>query len=198
MIVGAGRTGVELAGAIAELARHTLAADFRRIDPRAAKIVLVEAGPRALATFGERQSSYAQRSLERLGVEVRLNCAVTECDAHGVTVGGTRIEAGTVLWAAGVAASPAGRWLDAPVDRAGRVRVQADLSLPDDPAIFVIGDAALVETDGGRVPGVAPAAKQQGRYVARVLAAKIGKRAAPHAFVYRTPAISRLSAAPAP
>lgn len=186
VIVGGGPTGVELAGAIAELAHHTLAKDFRRIDPRSARIVLIEAGPRILPVFHESLSHYAQCSLERLGVEVRLNSQVTHCDANGVVAGGHRLEAATVIWAAGVAASPAGRWLGAPTDRAGRVLVGPDLSVPGEPAVFVIGDAASV-TDGHGVPvpGIAPAAKQQGRYVARVIAARIrgGRSSTP--FRYR-------------
>jgi NADH dehydrogenase len=186
VIVGAGPTGVELAGTIAELARFTLAADFRRIDPRSAKIVLVEAGPRVLAAFKEPQSDYALRSLERLGVEVRLNAAVTACDESGVSIGKERLGSATVIWAAGVAASPVGRWLGAPTDRAGRVLVQPDLSTGGN--IFVIGDAAsLALPDGRRVPGVAPAAKQQGRYVAKVIAARIAGHAPPGPFVYRDP-----------
>jgi NADH:ubiquinone reductase (H+-translocating) len=184
VIVGAGPTGVELAGTIAELARFTLAADFRRIDPRSAKIVLVEAGPRVLAAFKEPQSEYALRSLAKLGVEVRLNAAVTACDEGGVWLGTERLDSATIIWAAGVAASPAGRWLGAPTDRAGRVLVQPDLSTGAN--IFVIGDAAsLTLPDGRRVPGVAPAAKQEGRYVAKVIAARISGRAAPGPFVYR-------------
>jgi NADH dehydrogenase len=186
IIVGAGPTGVELAGTIAELARFTLAADFRRIDPRSARIVLVEAGPRVLAAFKERQSDYALRSLARLGVEVRLNAAVTACDEGGVWLGAERLESATVIWAAGVEASPAGRWLGAPTDRAGRVLVQPDLSTGGN--VFVIGDAASVTlADGRRVPGVAPAAKQQGRYVAKVIAARIAGRAPPGPFAYRDP-----------
>ena len=186
VIVGAGPTGVELAGAIAELARFTLAADFRRIDPRSAKIVLVEAGPRVLAAFEEPQSSYALRSLAKLGVEVRVNAAVTACDETGVSIGAERLDAATVIWAAGVAASPAGRWLGAPTDRAGRVLVEPDLSTGGN--VFVVGDAASVTLpDGRRVPGVAPAAKQQGRYVATVIAARIAGRAAPAPFAYRDP-----------
>jgi NADH dehydrogenase len=186
VIVGAGPTGVELAGTIAELAHHTLAADFRRIDPRAAKVTLVEAGPRVLPAFREPQSEYARRALERLGVEVRVNAAVTECDAAGVTIGGERVAAATVLWAAGVAAAPAARWLGVETDRAGRVLVRPDLSIPADPSIFVIGDAALVVLpDGTRVPGVAPAAKQQGRYVAAVIAARLVGRPARPPFRYR-------------
>jgi NADH:quinone reductase (non-electrogenic) len=184
VIVGAGPTGVELAGTIAELARFTLASDFRRIDPRSAKIVLVEAGPRVLGAFQEPQSDYALRSLVKLGVEVRLNAAVTACDAHGVWLGAERLESATLIWAAGVAASPAGRWLGAPTDRAGRVLVQPDLSTGGN--VFVIGDAASVTlADGRRVPGVAPAAKQQGRYVAKVIAARIAGRAEPKPFAYR-------------
>ncbi|HEY3517722.1 MAG TPA: NAD(P)/FAD-dependent oxidoreductase [Gammaproteobacteria bacterium] len=186
VIVGAGPTGVELAGTIAELARYTLAADFRRIDPRSAKIVLIEAGPRVLAAFKEPQSAYALRSLVKLGVEVRLNATVTACDEHGVWLGAERLDSATVIWAAGVAASPAGRWLGAPTDRAGRVLVQPDLSTGGN--VFVIGDAASVTLpDGRRVPGVAPAAKQQGRYVAKVIAARIEGRAVPRPFAYRDP-----------
>jgi NADH dehydrogenase len=185
VIVGAGPTGVELAGTIAELARFTLAADFRRIDPRSAKVVLVEAGPRVLAAFAEPQSAYAQRALTKLGVEVRVGAAVTGCDGGGVWLGDERIASATVIWAAGVAASPAGHWLGAATDRAGRVLVTPDLSIPGDPNVFVIGDAASVATaDGGRVPGVAPAAKQQGRYVARVIAARIRGAHPPAAFTY--------------
>lgn len=186
-IVGAGPTGVELAGTIAELARFTLAADFRRIDPRSAKVMLVEAGPRVLAAFAQRQSEYAQRALEKLGVEVRVSSAVTECDAKGVTIGTERVATATVIWAAGVAAAPVGAWLGAATDRAGRVQVGPDLAVPTDPAIFVIGDCALVETTAGRVPGVAPAAKQQGRYVADVIARRLRAQPAPPPFEYRNP-----------
>jgi NADH dehydrogenase len=186
VIVGAGPTGVELAGTIAELARFTLAADFRRIDPRSAKIVLVEAGPRVLAAFKEPQSAYALRSLEKLGVEVRVGSTVTGCDANGVSIGDERLESATVIWAAGVAASSLGRWLQAPLDRAGRVAVQPNLSTGGN--VFVIGDSASVTmSDGRRVPGVAPAAKQQGRYVAKVIAARIAGRAPPPPFVYDDP-----------
>ena len=184
VVVGAGPTGVELAGTIAELARFTLAADFRRIDPRSAKIVLVEAGPRVLATFKEPQSRYAMRALEKLGVEVRVSSTVTGCDADGVSIGNERLESATVIWAAGVAASPIVRWLGMPLDRAGRVAVQPDLSTGGN--VFVVGDAASVTlADGRRVPGVAPAAKQQGHYVAGVIAARIAGRPSPSPFVYR-------------
>lgn len=186
VIVGGGATGVELAGTIAELAHRTLAADFRHIDPRAAKILLVEAGPRLLPFVSEASSSYARRALERLGVEVRLGAPVTACDALGVMIGGERVGSATVIWAAGVAASPAARWLDAPCDRAGRVIVEPDLSLAGDPDIFVIGDAASVKTQAGSpVPGIAPAAKQQGRYVADVIARRIAGKPAAKAFRYR-------------
>ena len=184
-IVGAGPTGVELAGTIAELARFTLAADFRRIDPKSSKVMLVEAGPRVLATFAERQSQYAQRALEKLGVEVRVNSRVTACDAEGITIDAERVPTATVIWAAGVAAAPVGAWLGAGTDRAGRVKVSPDLTVPTDHAIFVIGDSALVETAAGRVPGVAPAAKQQGRYVAGVIARRLRAQAAPPRFEYR-------------
>ena len=188
VIVGAGPTGVELAGTIAELAHYTLAADFRRIDPRSATIILVEAGPRVLPAFREKQSAYAQRALEKLGVEVRLNAAVTDVDDAGVTLSGQRIETATVVWAAGVAAAPVGEWLGLSTDRSGRVPVAPDLSIPALPEVFVIGDAALVETPhGGRVPGVAPAAKQQGRYVARVIASRIAGKPPPPPFHYRNP-----------
>lgn len=188
VIVGAGPTGVELAGTIAELARFTLAADFRRIDPRSARIVLVEAGPRVLAAFAEPQSAYAARALAKLGVEVRVDTRVTSCDAEGVDLGAERLASGTVIWAAGVASSPAARWLGAPADRAGRTLVGADLTVPGDDRIFVIGDAAAVTMpDGKTVPGVAPAAKQQGRYVARVIANRIAGRPSAQPFVYRNP-----------
>lgn len=186
VIVGGGATGVELAGTIAELAHRTLAADFRHIDPRAAKVLLVEAGPRLLPFLGGASSEYARRALERLGVEVKLGKPVTHCDALGVTIGGERVATATVIWAAGVAASPAARWLNASCDRAGRVIVEPDLSLAADPDIFVIGDAASVKTEAGEpVPGIAPAAKQQGRYVAGVIARRIAGKPAPAAFRYR-------------
>ena len=142
-IVGGGPTGVELAGAIAELAKKALVADFRKIQPHDARVLLIEAGPRLLPAFPEQLSAVAKRALERLGVEVRLGAAVTVCDDQGVMVGDERIQAGVVLWAAGVAASPAAKWLAAESDRAGRVKVGADLSLPGHPEIFVIGDTAL-------------------------------------------------------
>lgn len=186
VIVGGGPTGVELAGTIAELARHTLAADFRNIDPRRARVMLVEAGERILPSFHISLSRYAQRALEKLGVEVRLGSPVTNCDADGVILDGEAIASATVIWAAGVAATKAGEWLGAETDRAGKVVVEPDLSVPGHPNIFVIGDAALARNgNGGPVPGIAPAAKQQGRYVARLIKARVGNRPAPPPFRYR-------------
>jgi NADH:quinone reductase (non-electrogenic) len=185
-IIGAGPTGVELAGAIAELVRVALAADFRRIDPSMSRILLVEAGPRILPSFPERLSAVAQRALAKLGVELRLGAAVTNCDEAGLVVGGERIAAGTVLWAAGVAASPAAVWLDAAHDRNGRVTVEAGLSLPGDCNIFVIGDTAHAMGPAGKpLPGVAPVAKQQGSFVARAIIADVQGRARPGVFRYR-------------
>jgi NADH dehydrogenase len=185
VIVGAGPTGVELAGALAELSRATLARDFRRIDPKAARIILVEAGPRVLSSFPPRLSAVATRALTRLGVELRLGTSVTGCDADGIMLGDERIESRTVIWAAGVTASPAWQWLGVEPGRGGRVRVAPDLSLPGHPEIFVVGDTALVEgKDGNPLPGVAPVAKQQGKYVARAIKAHLaGKTLA--AFRYR-------------
>jgi NADH dehydrogenase len=184
-IVGGGPTGVELAGTLAEIARHTLASEFRRIDPRSARVLLLEAGPRVLSTFPESLSARARRHLEQLGVEVRTGGAVEAIDATGLQCAGERIEARTVLWAAGVAASPLGRMLGVPLDRAGRVQVAPDLSVPGRPGVFVAGDlAALARPDGRPVPGVAPAAKQMGRHVAGAIRAHLAGRAA-HAFRYR-------------
>ncbi len=186
VVVGGGPTGVELAGTIAELARRTLAADFRRIDSRSARIFLVEAGPRVLPAFSTKLSDYAQKALQKLGVEILLGQAVTHCDSTGVVVAGETIPAATVLWAAGVAASPAGAWIEAETDHAGRVVVNSDLSVKNHPNIFVIGDAAAVkDPKGAPVPGIAPAAKQQGRYVAGVIRSRIENRNAPAAFRYR-------------
>ncbi|MDQ3565626.1 MAG: NAD(P)/FAD-dependent oxidoreductase [Pseudomonadota bacterium] len=186
VIVGAGPTGVELAGAIAELARKALSADFRHIDPRSARILLIEAGPRVLAAFPKALSQFALTSLGRLGVEVLLGQPMTACDAGGVSLGDSPIPAATILWAAGVAAAPAAQWLGAEHDRAGRVIVKSDLSVPGLPNVFVIGDAALVLDPQGRpVPGIAPAAKQAGVYVARLIEARIAGQPAPPAFRYR-------------
>jgi len=185
VVVGGGATGVELTGAIAELAKRTLASDFRTINPGSARIVLVEAGPRLLRQFDESLSHSAQRALEKLGAEVRLGTAVTGCDEAGISMGPERIETRTIMWSAGVEASPAGRWLGAETDRAGRVKVEPDLSLPGRPHIFVLGDTALVTGVGGQpLPGVAPVAKQQAAYVAQVIVARVaGRPVAP--FHYR-------------
>ncbi len=186
VVVGGGPTGVELAGTIAELARRTLAADFRRIDSRSARVILVEAGTRVLPAFAEKLSSYAASALGRLGVEVVLGQPVTHCDGDGVTVNGEQISSATVLWAAGVAASPAGTWLDATMDRAGRVVVESDLSVSSHANIFVAGDTAAVrDAKGQPVPGIAPAAKQQGRYIAKVIKSRALSKSSPAAFQYR-------------
>jgi NADH dehydrogenase len=166
VVVGAGPTGVELAGALSEIARHALEDDFRTINPEDARVVLVEAGPRVLPTFPEPLPEKAVAQLERLGVEVRRGTAVTAIDATGVTLGAERIEAHTVLWAAGVAASPIGRTLGAPLDRAGRVRVTPALTLPDHPEVFVVGDLAVHEQDGQVVAGLASIAVQEGPHAA--------------------------------
>ena len=185
VIVGGGPTGGEMAGAIAELANRALAADFRAIDPRCARIILVEAAPRLLTPFDPSLSQAAKRSLEQLGVNVRLGAAVTAVDAEGVSIGAERIEARTVIWGAGVMASPAGLWLGAATDRAGRVKVAPDLSVPGHPDIFVLGDTATLDgADGHPLPGVAPVAKQQGAYVARLLLARRDGKTLP-AFRYR-------------
>jgi NADH dehydrogenase len=185
VIVGGGATGVEMAGAIADVARQTLAADFRRIDPRSAHIVLIEAGPRLLPTFPQGLSNYARDTLTRAGVDVMTGTLVTKCDARGVDVKDGRIDAGTVIWAAGVMASPAARWLNAEADRAGRVKIRPDLSVPDHPEIFVIGDAAAVsDAKGHPVPGIAPAAKQMGKYVGKLISGRIAGRGPPKPFHY--------------
>ena len=174
VIVGAGPTGVELAGTIAELAKDTLRPDFRNIDTDKARVVLIEAGPRVLAGFADDLSAYAQRSLESIGVEVMLGQAVTECSAEGVVYGGQSLQAKTLIWAAGVRASPAAEWLGAASDRAGRLEVQPDLTVPGHPDIFAIGDTVVIAgPDGKPVPGIAPAAKQQGRYVADCIKARL-------------------------
>jgi len=177
VIVGGGATGVEMAGAVADVARETLAADFRRIDPRSARIVLIEAGPRLLPTFPQGLSDYARDTLTHAGVEVKTDTLVTKCDARGVDIKGGRIDAATVIWAAGVTASPAARWLNVEADRAGRVKVAPDLSVPGHPEIFVIGDAAAVsDAQGHQVPGIAPAAKQMGKYVGKLISSRIAGR----------------------
>lgn len=192
VVVGAGPTGVEMAGAIAELARHTLKGEFRNIDPASARIILAEAGPRVLATFPEKLSKRARRDLEKIGVEVATGKAVGHCAADHVVIDGENIPCRTIVWAAGVQASAAATWLGAAMDRAGRVKVAPDYSLPaqgDMPArdnVFVVGDtAALTDSAGRAVPGLAPAAQQAGSYVARVIRARIDGKQAPPPFKYR-------------
>ena len=185
VIVGGGATGVEMAGAIAEVAQRTLRHDFRHIDPRRSRIVLIEAGPRLLPTFPEKLSDYAARSLRTMGVEIELGRMVIGCDAQGVSFDGGRIEAATVVWAAGVVASPAATWIGAETDRAGRIKVHADLSVPGQPEIFAVGDTATIADREGRpVPGIAPAAKQMGQYVGKVIAARVRGQPPPGPFVY--------------
>jgi NADH:ubiquinone reductase (H+-translocating) len=185
VIIGGGPTGVEMAGAIAEVARQTLARDFRRIDPRSSRIVLIEAGPRLLPAFSEPHSQYAQDTLTAMGVEVLTSIRVTGCDARGVDIEHGRIDAGSAVWAAGIMASPAAGWLAAEHDKSGRVIVRPDLSLPGHEDVFVIGDTAAVQDAAGHpVPGLAPAAKQMGHYVGRLIAARLAGRAMPP-FRYR-------------
>jgi NADH dehydrogenase len=186
VIIGGGPTGVELAGTIAELARDTLAGEFRNIDPGAARVVLIEAGERVLAGFRPELSAYAKKALERLGVTVELGRAVTECTADGVIFGGQRLPAGAIIWAAGVAASPAAEWAGVPADRVGRLLVEPDLTVPGHPDIFAIGDTAHVDWKDGRlVPGIAPAAKQQGRHVAATIRARLAGEMATRLFRYK-------------
>ena len=186
-IIGGGPTGVELAGTLAEIARHTLEDEFRLIDPARARVRLIEAGPRVLSSFPEDLSHKARLQLEKLGVEVQTGAAVEDITAEGYRRDGRFVPARTVVWAAGVAASPLGRCLDVPLDRAGRVKVRPDLSVPGHPEIFVAGDlAALDRPDGRPVPGIAPAAKQMGRHVARGIRARLDGRAGEgEPFVYR-------------
>jgi len=206
VIIGGGPTGVELAGAIAELARKVLTADFRNIDPHDARIILIESNPRVLPNFPEKLSYSAKQALEGLGVEVRVGKVATTCDVDGVVIADSsckvasetapvlkprlaiteRIEARTILWAAGVAASPSAKWLNAQADRVGRVIVGPDLTLPGHPEVFVIGDtAAVLDKVGKFLPGTAPVAKQQGRYVAQLIRARLSERRMPAHFSYR-------------
>jgi NADH dehydrogenase len=173
VLVGAGPTGVEMSGAIAELAHKALASDFRHIDTKSARIILVEAAPRILTTFPASLARKTKRKLERMGVEVRENSPVTQVDEYGLMVGEEYIEAHNIVWSAGVSASPAAKWLGAEADRAGRVKVESDLSLPGHPNVFVIGDTASVMQGGKPLPGVAPVAMQQGHYVASLIMQRI-------------------------
>lgn len=184
-IVGAGPTGVELAGIIAELAHRTLPNEFRSINTRKTKVLLVEAGTRILPSFDEKLSAYAQDSLAQRGVDVLLGKPVTGCTADGVTVGDEFIPCRTIIWAAGVKASPAAKWLNTDADRAGRAIVDQNLTVHGHPEVFVIGDTASVSQLGNPVPGIAPAAKQQGAYVAKVIRSRLQNKASPSPFRYR-------------
>lgn len=186
VIVGGGATGVELAGAIIELAHVTLPDEFRHIETRKARVVLIEAGPRILPTFTANLSAYAHAALERLGVEIQVGSPVSECSAEGVVYGGRSLAAKVILWAAGVRASPAALWLGAPSDSAGRVKVEADLSVPGQPNIFVVGDTATIDAWHGKpVPGIAPAAKQEGAHVAALIRRRLAGDSAPLPFRYK-------------
>jgi NADH dehydrogenase len=184
VLVGAGPTGVEMAGAIAELARQALAGEFRHINPKSARIPLVEALPRILPAFPERLAKKADTALRRLGVEVRTSSPVEMIDGDGVVIAGTRLDTKNIIWTAGVAASPAGTWLGAETDRAGRVKVNPDLSVSGHPNIFVIGDTASVTENGKPLPGIAPVAMQEGRYVASLIADIVAGKAHPQPFHY--------------
>jgi NADH dehydrogenase len=184
VLVGGGPTGVEMSGAMAELRRFTLKSDFRRIDPERARIILAEAGPRILATFPEELSRKAQARLESVGVEVRTGQPVKQIDEATVVIGDERIPCRTVIWTAGVTPSPAGKWLNAPMDRAGRVRVGPDCSVPGHPEIFVIGDTASLDQGGKPLPGVAQVAMQQGHYVGKVISSRVSGRPSPPPFRY--------------
>jgi len=184
VLVGAGPTGVEMAGALAVLVKTTLKSNFRRIDPASARVVLVDRGPRVLGTFSEHLSQAAKQRLENLGVEVHVGRAVDQINADGVVVGGERIASKTVIWTAGVAPSPAGKWLNVETDRAGRVSVQKDLTVSGHPEIFVIGDTAAFEQEGKILPGVAQVAMQQGRYAGKLIHSRLFDRKQPAAFRY--------------
>ncbi len=184
VLIGAGPTGVEMAGALAVLIRSSLKSEFRRINPASARIVLVDMAPRVLPPFSEDLSAAAKRRLEKLGVEVRLGHSVDRIDADGIVVGGERIPSRTVIWTAGVAPSPAGKWLKVETDRAGRVRVQNDVTVPGHPEIFVVGDTASFEENGKPLAGVAQVAMQQGHYAGKVLHTRITGSTPPGPFSY--------------
>ncbi len=185
VLVGGGPTGVELAGAIAELAHRALSRDFRRINPASARILLVEGEPRIIPTFPVSLTRKARNKLEQLGVEIRTGVHVTDVTSDGVTIGDEHIAAATVIWTAGVQATPAGKWLGSEVDRAGRVKVRPDLSLPGHPNVFVIGDTACALQHGKPLPGLAPVAMQEGRYVARVITQRLAGKERVRPFHYR-------------
>ena len=184
VLVGAGPTGVEMAAAIAVLVRNSLRSEFRRIDPTSARIVLLDMAPRILGTFAEPLSQAAKSRLEDLGVEVRLGHGADQIDEEGVIVAGERIASKTVIWTAGVAPSPAGKWLGAETDRAGRVRIEKDLTVPGHPEILVVGDTASLDQDGKPLPGVAQVAMQQGRYAGRSIRSRLTGSSAPPPFRY--------------
>jgi NADH:ubiquinone reductase (H+-translocating) len=184
IVVGGGPTGVEMAGALAEMAHATLADEFHNSDPRSARIILVDAAPRVLLPYPEKLANKAQTKLEQMGVEVQLGHPVELIDAAGVVINSQRIRSQCVIWAAGVKASPAGTWLDAETDRAGRVKVKPDLTVPDHPEIFVVGDTAFIEEDGKPLPGVAQVAIQSGKYAARVIRQRVKQEAPPPPFKY--------------
>jgi NADH dehydrogenase FAD-containing subunit len=184
ILVGAGPTGVEMAGALAVLVRTSLKSEFRRIDPASARIVLVDMAPRVLGTFSEDLSKAAKTRLEKLGVEVRLGHSVEQIDADGIVVAGERIASKTVIWTAGVAPSPAGKWLNVETDRAGRVRIQKDLTVPGHVEIFVVGDTASLDQNGKPLPGVAQVAMQQGRHAAKVIHSRVTGKRPPDSFSY--------------
>jgi NADH:ubiquinone reductase (H+-translocating) len=184
VLVGAGPTGVEMAGALAVLVRSSLRSEFRRIDPLSARIVLVDRADRVLGSFAEELSSAAKQRLERLGVEVRLGQGVDQIDEAGVIVTGERIASRTVIWTAGVAPSPAGKWLAVETDHAGRIKVQNDLTVPGHPEIFVVGDTAALQQDGKPLPGVAQVAMQQGHYAGKLIHRRLTGKPAPRPFSY--------------
>ena len=184
VLVGAGPTGVELAGALATLLRDTMKWEFRRVDPASARIVLIDMAPRILGTFSERLSEAARRRLEDIGVEVLLGHGVENIDEDGVIVDGKRIASKTVIWTAGVAPSPAGKWLGAETDRAGRVKIRHDLTVPGNPEVFVIGDTATLDQDGKPLPGVAQVAIQQGRYAGHLIKSRLTGDSTPPPFRY--------------
>jgi len=184
ILVGAGPTGVEMAGAIAVMVRGTMKSEFRRIDPASARIVLVDRSSRVLSSFSEKLSAAAKRRLEALGVEVKLGQGVDQIDADGIVVAGERIFSKTVIWTAGVAPSPAGKWLTAETDHAGRVRIQNDLSLAGHPEIFVIGDTASLDQNGRPLPGVAQVAIQQGHYAGKLIRRRLTSKSSPGPFSY--------------
>jgi NADH dehydrogenase len=184
VLVGAGPTGVEMAGALAILVRTALKSDFRRIDPTSAKIVLVDMAPKVLGPFSENLSKAAKQRLEKLGVEIRLGHGVDQIDAEGVVIAGERIPSKTVIWTAGVAPSPAGKWLNVETDRAGRVRIQKDLTVPGHSEILVVGDTASLDQNGKPLPGVAQVAMQQGRYAGKLIHNRIVGSPPPPPFSY--------------